>query len=77
MLSTRFIVDKAFILSQNFFSQSFICIDFSMLQTWIKSRKTQVYARGQLTQWEIDYTLVPDIGLFKDYLEVGKGIFSY
>ncbi|XP_022672053.1 anoctamin-7-like isoform X3 [Varroa destructor] len=41
-----------------------------MLQTWIKSRKTQVYARGQLTQWEIDYTLVPDIGLFKDYLEV-------
>ncbi|OQR76479.1 anoctamin-7-like [Tropilaelaps mercedesae] len=41
-----------------------------MLQTWLKSKKTQVYARGHLTQWEIDYTLVPDIGLFDEYLEV-------
>lgn len=34
--------------------------------------KTKVYARGHLTQWEIDYTLVPDVGLFKEYLEIGE-----
>ncbi|XP_022668609.1 anoctamin-7-like isoform X3 [Varroa destructor] len=40
------------------------------LQNWWSRKKTQFHEDGKLTQWEEDYTLSPNEGLFQEYLEM-------
>ena len=45
--------------------------DFRKLQNWWNRRKARFEEKGKLTQWEQDYTLSENEGLFQEYLEMG------